>query len=51
MRIIMEYIIYVYMRHTGVSDLDTHVIEYNGSTKGQAQIAGQALRWRLKPST
>ena len=38
MIIIVEYIIYVYMRHTGVADLDTHVTEDNGTKQGREQI-------------
>ena len=39
MIIIIEYILYVYMRHTGVADLHTHVTEDNGTKQGRAQMA------------
>ena len=37
--IIIEYILYVYMRHTGVADLHTHVTEDNGTKQGREQTA------------
>ena len=39
MMIIIEYILCVYMRHTGVADLHTHVTEDNGTKQGRAQMA------------
>ena len=51
MIIIIEYILYVYMRHTGVADLHTHVTEYNGTKQGQAQTAVVPPVERACPTT